>query len=401
MTENLTAASVDDCRWLTSPAASPYLQRAAQESSKLVQLARSLRKDLSADRVNLIWEQTALRRLAREKFSLAERMFFLRTLLEQSTEERIAVYKGQRFPASEQISDLCCGLGGDMIGFAHHGRVVGIDRNPTATILAAANCHVYGNDLAVTKVATVEEYCHEASGLWHLDPDRRSTGNRTTQHQFLEPGIEFIDRLRGQTADGAVKLAPATVSPAHWESIAELEWIGSRRECRQQVAWFGSLAKLPGARRATVIDPQGEACSVTGRTDEEFPVYSGIGKFVCEPHAAVLAARLTGTLANQHALSAISSRLAYLTGDKPVNTPLLATFEVVDVLPFDLRRLKAALHARNVGRLEIKTRGVDVVPDELRKKLKPRGDEELTVLIAGTRPNVRAILARRWKNSEY
>lgn len=399
MTELANAVSEDNCRWLTSPAASPYLERATEESCDLVRLTRSLRQVLTAERVNLILEQVSLRRQAREKFSLASEMFLLRKLLEQSTEERIAVYKAIRFPTKELVADLCCGLGGDMIGLGSRGPVLGIDCNPAATVLAAANSRIYGHDLAATKVGTVEELWQEIPGPWHIDPDRRATGNRTTQHQYFAPGIEFIDRLCAQSPHGAVKLAAATVPPPHWESSAELEWIGSRRECRQQVAWFGSLAKLPGARRATVIDPRGVAYSVTGQPDLEPDTATYIGPYICEPHAAVLAARLSGALASQHALRALSAGLAYLTCDTPASTPLLATFEVVETLPFDVRRLKAVLRARSVGRLEIKVRGVDVVPDQLRKKLDPRGDNELTVLIAGTRSNTRAILAKRWSKN--
>jgi hypothetical protein len=124
-------------------------------------------------------------------------------------------------------------------------------------------------------------------------------------------------------------------------------------------------------------------------------IAGSIGRFLFEPHPAVLAAQLAANLAAQHNLSFLAERIAYLTGDQPLESPLLSCFEVVEVLAFDLRQLRAALSVRNIGRLEIKARGVDVDPISLRKKLRPRGEEELTLLIAGPQTNVRAVLAKR------
>lgn len=50
-------------------------------------------------------------------------------------------------------------------------------------------------------------------------------------------------------------------------------------------------------------------------------------------------------------------------------------------LPYREKLLKAALRERGIGRLTIKKRGVSVVPDELRQRLKLRGDEEATLVL--------------------
>ena len=49
-------------------------------------------------------------------------------------------------------------------------------------------------------------------------------------------------------------------------------------------------------------------------------------------------------------------------------------------MPFDVKRLAAALKARGVGAVEIKKRGVDVTPERLRKQLNP-GDNAATVIL--------------------
>ena len=85
----------------------------------------------------------------------------------------------------------------------------------------------------------------------------------------------------------------------------------------------------------------------------------------------------------------------YLTSDQQVATPFLSPFEVESVHPLDMRQLKRLLRERNVGRLEIKVRGLDLVPEELRKALGPRGSESATLILAGGSGPARAILVRR------
>src|SRR5256885_489720 len=82
------------------------------------------------------------------------------------------------------------------------------------------------------------------------DPDRRPAGRRTSRVLLSEPPPETLDRLREANSNAAIKLAPAADAPGEWNEAAELEWLGSRGECRQQVVWFGRLARHPGRRTA-------------------------------------------------------------------------------------------------------------------------------------------------------
>ena len=82
-----------------------------------------------------------------------------------------------------------------------------------------------------------------------------------------------------------------------------------------------------------------------------------MGRFVYEPAAAVLAADLTGSVAQALGLAPIAFGSAYLTGERRLGDALLAMFEVIEVLPFNVRRLKKLLRERRIGRLEVKQRG--------------------------------------------
>ena len=54
---------------------------------------------------------------------------------------------------------------------------------------------------------------------------------------------------------------------------------------------------------------------------------------------------------------------------------------MVEELPFREKQLKAALRERGIGRLTIKKRGVDVVPEQLRQRLALDGDDEATIVM--------------------
>jgi len=425
-----SVVSVDDYRWLIGAEGRRWLAEAEQESGDLAQQTRRLRKSLSAVECHLVLEQVALRRRAKRKFSAAERMFFTPTGLEQASDQWVAAYKASRFPPDVELADLCCGIGGDLLALAARGAALGVERDPIAALLAQANLselrqsakdarpgEVLNCDLAAAPLARL--------AAWHIDPDRRPQGRRTTRVELHEPGVPAIERLLAINPAGAIKLAPAAELPASWSSAAEAEWISRGGQCRQLVAWFGELAASPGLRRASVIKPiAGQPASggrqppgrseilagnksrqdpqavygvrtIVGPRSREIPVAARLERYLAEPDAAVLAADLTGALAAEQALEAIAPGSVYLTGDRMAPDLALAWFEIADVLPFDVKRLKSLLRERRCGRLEIKKRGVPHDPETVRRQLRVPGDNEATVFITRQGVAVIAIVARR------
>jgi hypothetical protein len=399
---------MNDYRWLIGDEAVPWLAQAADESVSLVARASRLRKYLSAARAGLVLEQVELRRRAVEKFPQAARMFFTRKGLEQATDSWVADYKAARFPADEALVDLCCGIGGDLLALALRGPTVGVDRDPVVALLAEANLRALGRVAPGTTAAVRAEDVSELPGAeftaWHIDPDRRPGGHRTTRVEFHDPDPAVIDRWLSRCPDAALKLAPAAEIPEFWGRAAEAEWIGRDRQCRQLVAWFGRLARYPGRRCATVLGRNSGGMGVSARTvveaDGSAPsLSSGLGRYVLEPDPAVLAAGLSGVLAAEHGLAAIVPGGGYLTGDRPVvGDPALSCFEVLESLPLDLKRLRQLLAARDIGTLEIKKRGVAEDPQLLRRRLGLRGSQSAVLVIAPLGWSVTAMICARVKD---
>jgi hypothetical protein len=178
-------------------------------------------------------------------------------------------------------------------------------------------------------------------------------------------------------------------------STCQREWIETRGECRQQVAWFGRLAEGIGSSTATLIDANGEACSFSGAPGVPLMFAEQIGGYLFEPSPSLSASGLTGALAESLGLASLASKASYLTGDTPILHPQVQTFAVEQELPLDIRQVRAHLHAKNIGRLEIKKRGVDLVPESLRPQLELAGDESATLILARIGKQSRAVVCRR------
>ena len=382
-------------RWLVSDDATPWLTRAAENDGSLVLLAKSLRRDLTAERTHIVLEQIELRRRGRIKFDDADRMFFTAKGLQQATGQAIGEYKSSRIGGAKPVVDLCCGIGGDLLALAAKHVVTGIDRCEVTVLLARENCRALGLEKAEIRGESVKVEHLGTSACWHIDPDRRADGRRASQIEAYNPGESLINRLLRVQQNGAVKLAPAAHVPKQWLEQSELEWISDRRECKQLIAWFGDLARHPARCVATQIDRQGKTNQFVGKPGKQFPVAQQLGAFLCEPDPAVFAARLTGELAAEHELLGVSRNVGYFTTNHVPTSPLLSTFEIIEALPFDVKRVRNMLRQRRIGQLEIKKRGVDADPAILAKKLSGAGDDDGTLFITPHKAKTIAILARR------
>jgi hypothetical protein len=408
-------ADFADYAWLTADeAAAAWLTRLADDPRPALQQLNGLRRELTAERARLIVEQFELRRRATVKFGDdAARMFFLPVLLEQATDRWISRYKSHRFAAASTdspVHDFCCGLGGDLLAFAPKNLTRGYDLSREACLVASANvratCNASATERTTIHQSNVEDLTPAPGDLWHVDPDRRATGQRSTTIEHHAPGPERINRWLAHAPNGAVKLAPATDPPSAWAQEAEFEWITSNRECRQLVVWFGALATAPGQRRATIADTSTNhsatpaIATFTGKPDVPLTSTDQPSAYLYDPDSAVMAAGLLGALADHHQLKSLGAGGAYLTGGQPLNQPLLQSFEVHDCLPLRTAEVAQYLAARNIGQLEIKKRGVTIDPEKFRRDLKLRGDQSATLILTRINKRQVALIARRPANPQ-
>jgi len=157
----------------------------------------------------------------------------------------------------------------------------------------------------------------------------------------------------------------------------------------EATAWCGPLASVP--RRATVIRDD-TAHELTGTGEQLAPV-APPRAYVYEPDGAVVRSHLVAELATHLDATLADETIAYLWADSPHRTAFARCFEVQEVLPFSLKRLRTALRLREVGRVEILKRGSALEVQTLRRELRLKGDNEASVLLTRVKGAPVAVIA--------
>lgn len=368
-------------------------------SDDVARAVTRLRRDgHSPDLVSAVVGQARLRTRARAKFGdLAERMLFTRAGLEQATRLPIAARHAGRFRDAgfTHIADLGCGIGGDALGLAGLGlRVTAVDADEVTAGIAAYNLAPFGGDVDV-RLGTAETTDLDGIDAVWLDPARRTAGHTETARTRPEdwsPSLEWVFDLARRLPAG-VKLGPGLDRDVIPEDV-EAQWVSADGSTVELVLWSGALAR-EGVRRAALVIRDDRAHELTAETDAVDAPARELGAYVHEPDGAVIRARLIGDVARSLEAGMLDEHIAYLTSDAPLTSPFVSTFRVREVLPAEVKALGKALRERDIGRLEIKKRGVDVDPAALRTRLKLRGSGSATLLLTRIGKRRTAILADR------
>jgi hypothetical protein len=219
--------------------------------------------------------------------------------------------------------------------------------------------------------------------------------------EYHEPPRCFLEKLVKTQPFTAIKLAPATAPDDPLLLDARLEWIGHGRECPQLVAWCGQAVKGGSGRVATLLGAEGDRDSLSASQPLPLATAKAVGSVLVEPHAVVLAAGLSGVLAEQLNLRALTAMGGYLTGPACLPHPMATIYEVLEVSVFRSRPLRRLVRQHRIGRLEVKTRGISADPEEVRRSLVQQEGPEAGVLLLARLANRQvAILARRIPGAE-
>jgi THUMP domain-like/RNA cap guanine-N2 methyltransferase len=345
--------------------------------------ATRLRTRFPAGLVSTALTQDRLRRRAVAKFGgQARSMYFTEAGYEQSTRAAVARLRAERYAAAgvREVADLCCGIGGDALAFAAAGiRVLAVDRDPVTCAVLRANAAALGfAELIRVECGDVAGVALDGCDAVFLDPARRGERGRVFDPDAYSPPWSFAVGLAERFDAAGFKVAPGipheVVPPS-----AEAEWVSDSGDVKEAGIYFGPLRTAD--RRATLL-PGPHTLVAAGEGD---PEPGEIGRYVYEPDGAVIRARLLGELAVMLGARTLDPTIAYLTADQHEQTPFAAAYEVTDVLPFTVKKLRALVAERGYGTLTIKKRGADVDPAALRKQLRPSGPTTNAATIIVTR----------------
>jgi len=364
---------------LRSPAGQALLEELSHESldeRDAIGTITRLRSRYSQTLIAAALDQTRLRERARAKFVRAAEMYFTKAGLEQASSERMARHHGRRYAAFDHVVDLCCGVGGDLIGLASEGRrATGVDRDPVHARMAKLNADAneVGDRVGVV-CADVFDIPLEPRGAAFIDPARRS-GEDRFRAGASEPPLEWCYELANRGVHVGIKAAPGLpldLAPRGWE----LEFVSEHRELKECALWSPSLATT--ARRATILPSGDSLVEANGTSLDVAPP----GVFLLDPDPAVTRAGLVEALGAQLGdCWKIDSMVAFLSADRPLNTAFARTLRIESSLPWNLKALRAELVRLDIGTIDIRKRGSAVDVDEVQRKLKLRGTRAATVVL--------------------
>lgn len=368
-------------RWLLTGAGQDLLTRAHEvydeHAGDPVRAATALRRHAEPAQASAALTQVDLRARAVAKFGAdATRMYFTPDGLEQATRIRVASHRAARVALSGPASvlDVGCGIGGDLVALARTGlTVAGIDQDSLRVAVARANLDALGLGGAVQE-ASAEDVDVTGFGVVFADPARRNARGRVFDVDGWSPPWSYVVALLERPS--VVKVAPGIPHSLVPDGV-EAEWVSDDGDVKEAVLWSPQLAAV--SRRATVI--RGAGLATVTDEDETAADVRAVGRYLYEPDGAVIRSGLVGAVAAGVGGGLVDEHIAYVTGDQEFATPFARCYEVLEELPYREKPLKAALRARSVGRLTIKKRGVQVVPEQLRRRLSLRGDQEATIVL--------------------
>lgn len=327
---------------------------------------RSLGPDLGP----LALEQALLRRRAAAKHPRGAELWWTPDALEQASSAPVAAWRAQRYPGA--TLDLCCSVGGDLLALPDGS--TGVDLDEARLLLARANAQVLARRVSLVR-ADATALPLRADADVFVDPARRAGGRRVFDPRAYAPPLDVVLGWRTAVRRLGVKVAPGVDHEALPADV-EVELVSLAGEVKEAVLWAG-LART-GARRTATLLPGPHV--LRERPVPEPAVVPPAG-WLLEPDGAVVRAHLVQQLADDVGAGLVDRTIAYLVADAPTPTPFGRWYEVLEVLPFSLKGLRAVLRAHDAGPLVVKKRGTAVEPEELRRRLKLDGSREVTVVL--------------------
>ncbi|MGW4773959.1 THUMP-like domain-containing protein [Nocardia sp. NPDC004278] len=331
-----------------------------------------VRREFGA-RSGALIETVRLRRRATAKLVDTARWLFTDDALQQATPTLVARHRAEKL-SGRNVHDVTCSIGAEL---AELGRtcpsVIGSDLDDVRLSMAAHNLAESRNVLLAKADALVP--CSTGTVVI-ADPARRADGRRTHDPAKLQPPLpDLLAAYPGR--DLAVKCAPGLdFDRLDWSG--EIEVVSLDGAVREACLWSAGLSEPGVTRRATILSTRAQPVTFTDADPDDIPERDP-GEWIIDPDGAIVRAGLVRHYAAKHGLWQLDPKIAYLTGNSVPEG--VRGFRIIDRLDLREKTLRQELTRRNCGPLEILTRGVDIDPDTLRKRLKPRGTHPYTLIL--------------------
>lgn len=290
--------------------------------------------------------------------------------LRLATPEVVAEYIARRLKTNI-ISDLGCGIGGQVIFFARESRLVNaVEVDSKKLDYARRNCRLYGlsNVRFILGDALSEEVLAQVrdSDIIFSDPARPLSEKERT-FETLQPAIPEILQLYSNVTSEFAFHAPPQISPSRITFDCEREYLSLHGELNRLTLYFGALK---GCERSAVVLP---SYARLESRDAKPIEQADLMEYAYAPEPSIVKASLLGELAQETRNLYFfrgDARRALLTSDSLLKSPFLKnSYRVLGRMELDYAEVKRFLASKDVGKVVLR---LDVSPGEywdLRKRL--------------------------------
>jgi len=321
----------------------------------------------------------------REKFCLPAGINLIcdRLAFEQATAKDISEYKAKLWPSEAKIADLCCGMGGDSFWLPPGISVQGADIAPERVLMFNENMERLG----LSHRATMQNALNIDGGdFFCIDPARRGE---------LTPSFENILEISKKFSGGMIKLPPA-FPENEIPKESDVLYLGNESDCRECLMLSGVFGKE--TIRAVAVG-KNEIFEWQCNREELQNINLGAkkpGSFILEPSPVLVRSHLFLSEAKKYGFWQIDPTLAYLSCENlPASYNGFSAYKVMDQSSLSTNNVKNMLRKYDVGKITLKKRGVEVVPETEIRRLAPKGNSEEEFILFYTRVlnEKRAVLA--------
>ena len=351
--------------------------------------------------VAAVLTQAKLRKRAQAKFGeFASQMLFTEAGLEQASRLKVAALHAGRFRSAgiSEVADLGCGIGAESMALASLGiNVHAFELDEVTAAVATYNLAPFEN--VKVEIADVEQLDLSKFEALFFDPARRELHGpkkATAQRHFdpanYSPNYNFCIE-KAKTKPTGIKLGPGHDKKQIPEGT-EAQWVSVDGDLVEMGLWFGKVARDNVARSAFLIQGDSKHEITSSNSASSSAPLGKLGRYVYEPDNSLIRSGLIAEFSEPEGLTLIAPEIAYLSSDNRIESPWLKGYEVIDDLVFDRKKLKAYVRENNIGILEIKKRGSDISPEELRKQLAPKGEGAATLIVTRVGDAHRVLVAQ-------
>ncbi|MCF7858587.1 MAG: class I SAM-dependent methyltransferase [Candidatus Cloacimonetes bacterium] len=310
-----------------------------------------------------------------KKIPSANNLLLSRKGAQQASSQQLAKYHADKFQKFDIIADLCCGIGIDLINLAQNKKqVYAVELDKDTLQIAKYNCNKLKNIKFINRRA--EEFADVVDAIF-IDPDRRSGKTRKIAPEKYSPPLSSVIKLRYVCPDIAVKLSPAhDYHKLKLPQDSTLEFVSESGNLKEILLCMGKLATKNCQIKAVLLPSL-----LTIHESRPHLDVSEIKNYLYEPDAAIIRAGLVKELGNMIGYQLIDKKIALLTGSKMILNEFGKTYNVKQIMPFNLKSARKYLREHSIGNLIIKTRGFPEKEEKFRKKFKLNGTNSVIMFI--------------------